>query len=98
MTTPAAPSDAFAKVIARAWADDGYKQRLTDDTRATLAEAGIQVPEGVEIRAVENTATVSHFVIPTQPTEGEVSEDALATVSGGTCMSPGSVCSGCYSS
>jgi hypothetical protein len=79
------PSDQnpFAKVIAKAWSDDAYKQRLIDDPRPVLTEAGLDLPEGTEVRVVENTDSVAHFVIPAAPGEGEISEEALSHVSGG---------------
>jgi len=85
MTTAAGP-DLYAKVIAKAWADDAYRQRLNDDPGGVLADACITVPAGVELRVVENTSTVVHLVVPTAPGDGEISEEALGQVSGGTSM------------
>lgn len=87
MTTSSTPNqDAFAKVIAKAWADEAYKQRLTDDPRAVLTEAGLNPPDGVEVKVVENTDSIVHFVLPPAPAEGEISEEALSQISGGTAV------------
>ncbi|MET0702793.1 MAG: NHLP leader peptide family RiPP precursor, partial [Mycobacterium sp.] len=72
-----------------AWADDAYKQRLSDDPSGVLADAGITVPTGVEVRVVENTPTVMHLVVPAAPADGEISEEALGQVSGGFSMCGG---------
>ena len=45
-----------AKVVARAWADPPFKRRLLKDTRAALAELGIDIGTLAEFRTVENTA------------------------------------------
>ena len=44
-----------AKVVARAWTDAAFKKRLLSDTRAALAEIGIDIGTLAEFRVVENT-------------------------------------------
>lgn len=75
---------AFGKVIASAWSDDAYKARLVADPKAVLTEAGIELEDGVDVQVVEDTASVRHLVLPAAPAEGELSEDALEQVAGGT--------------
>lgn len=75
---------AIGRVIAKAWSDDDYKARLLADPTSVLTEAGVDLEDGVEVRAVEDTAQVRHLVIPLAPAEGELSEDALEQVAGGT--------------
>ena len=55
------------KVIAKAWTDDEYKAKLLDDPHAALADAGIDVPEGVTVLVMENTADTVHLVVPPAP-------------------------------
>jgi nitrile hydratase len=54
-----------AKVIARAWTDPGYRQRLLDDGTRAVAELGFGGPEGHMIVAVTNTSTVHNVVVCT---------------------------------
>jgi nitrile hydratase subunit alpha len=54
-----------AKVIARAWTDPGYMQRLLDDGTQAVAELGFGGPEGHMIVAVPNTPTVHNVVVCT---------------------------------
>lgn len=75
---------AFGKVVATAWSDEDYKARLLSDPAAVLSEAGIELESGVTIEVVEDTASVRHLVLPAAPAEGELSEDALEQVAGGT--------------
>ena len=83
--TPDAQRAAYGKVIARAWSDDAYKGRLLDDPRTTLSEAGIQVPEDVEVSVTEQKAGELNLVLPPKPAEGEVSDEMLQSVAGGFC-------------
>ena len=54
-----------AKVVARAWVDPAFKARLLADTRAALAELGIDIGTLAEFRTVENTARVHNVVVCT---------------------------------
>jgi nitrile hydratase subunit alpha len=54
-----------AKAVARAWADPPYRRRLYADTRAALAELGIDIGTLAEIRAVENTPRVHNVIVCT---------------------------------
>ena len=54
-----------AKVIARAWTDPEYLQRLLADGTRAVAELGIGGPEGHMIVAVPNTPTVHNVVVCT---------------------------------
>ena len=59
------PADG-ARVVARAWADDGFKARLLNDSRSALAEMGIRIPEETpHLTVVENTEDVHHVVVCT---------------------------------
>ena len=54
-----------AKVVARAWTDPDYKQRLLTDGTAAIAELGFGGPEGDHVIVVENTDDVHHVVVCT---------------------------------
>jgi hypothetical protein len=74
-----------ARLIARAWQDEAFKQRLFDDPRAAIAtETGRAVPEGVEIRVVEETATVRYVVLPRNI--AQLSDEQLDPIAGGHCV------------
>ena len=74
---------AYGKAVARAWSDSEYKDRLLNDPRAALASAGIDIPSGVEISILEDSAAKKHLVLPVPPSEGEIGDDRLAAASGG---------------
>jgi len=54
-----------AKVVARAWVDPDYRQRLLADGTAAIAELGFGGPEGGHMVVVENTDTVHNVVVCT---------------------------------
>jgi nitrile hydratase len=54
-----------AKVIARAWVDPDYKERLLADGSAAIGELGFGGPEGSHLVVVENTPDVHNVVVCT---------------------------------
>jgi nitrile hydratase len=54
-----------AKVVARAWVDPAYKQRLLENGTAAIAELGYSGEQGADIRVVENTAKVHNVLVCT---------------------------------
>jgi nitrile hydratase subunit alpha len=54
-----------AKVVARAWVDSEYRQRLLGDGTAAIAELGFGGPEGEHMVVVENTHEVHNVVVCT---------------------------------
>lgn len=75
----------MARIIAKAWADDGFKSRLIADPAAVLGEEGIHLPEGMTMRVMEDTPETTTLVIPPKPSDGEISEENLSSVTGGMC-------------
>src|ERR1700722_7582501 len=54
-----------ARVIARAWVDPSYKQRLLAQGTPAVAELGYTGEQGSDIRVVENTDKVHNLVVCT---------------------------------
>jgi hypothetical protein len=77
------------QVIAKAWMDDSFKQMLLADPAAALKQEGITVPDGVMIKAVENTDKVFHLVLPPKPADGELMDEQLDAVAGGFTITGG---------
>lgn len=82
----------MGELISKAWSDEAFKARLLSDTMVVLKENGIAVPQGVTVKAVENTSNVFHLVIPPKPTR-ELSNVELGKVAGGTEDQQGCMCS-----
>ena len=54
-----------AKVVARAWTDPAYRERLLEDGTKAIAELGFGGAEGDNLVAVANTPTVHNVVVCT---------------------------------
>ncbi len=54
-----------AKVVARAWTDPAYRQRLLEDGTAAIKELGFSGRQGEHIVVVANTATTHNVVVCT---------------------------------
>ena len=73
---------ALGRVIARALADDSFRQKFLSDTVATLKEEGVELPAGLELRVVQNTDNLLFVGLPTTSSR-ELSEEELGDVAGG---------------
>jgi nitrile hydratase subunit alpha len=58
------PADG-ARLVARAWVDPEFKQRLLADARAAAAELDLDAGPSPKVVAVENTADAHHMVVCT---------------------------------
>ena len=54
-----------ARVVARAWTDPDYKQRLLEDGSKAIAELGFSGVQGEDMVVVENTDDVHNMVVCT---------------------------------
>jgi nitrile hydratase len=54
-----------ARVVARAWVDPAYRERLRTDATAAISELGYMGRQGEHMVAVENTPSVHNMVVCT---------------------------------
>ena len=73
----------WGQIVARAWTDPAFKQRLLANPTDALREGGIDVPADTEVRVIEDTEQVRHLVLPPKPT-AELSDELLDRVAAGT--------------
>jgi hypothetical protein len=73
----------WGKVITKAWHDEAFKKRLLETPEAVLAEEGLDPPPGVKFRVVEETPEQVYLTLPAK-IEGELKEEDLECVVGGT--------------
>ncbi len=82
----------WAQVVAKAWTDEKFKEKLLKNPEKTLAEIGIVLPAGQKIEIHAGSERVMHLVLPQKP-QGNLSEQELAKIAGGGCAHGG--CGGC---
>ena len=93
---------AWSQVVARAWCDEGFMNRLLSDPQSVLAEHDLEVPPGTEVEVelgtdvkVDDTDTVRRFILPASPshdlTEEDLAGGAVAYCACGACGR----CGGC---
>jgi hypothetical protein len=70
----------LAEVIVRTWQDDAQRARLLADPATVLRDAGMQLPDGVRVTVLEDTATVMHVSVPHLLGADEVGRDAFLAV------------------
>jgi hypothetical protein len=73
----------WAKMIAKTWADEDYKARLIAEPARVLKEEGIDVPDDVEIRVVENTSRLSYLVLPVKPQDNAKFDELQTRIAAG---------------
>jgi len=57
-----------ARVVARAWVDEGFRQRLLDDANAALLEVGLSMGGGLQeqrLKVVANTESAHNVIVCT---------------------------------
>ncbi len=76
----------WGQIVARAWADQSFKNRLLSDPTVVLREFGVELAPGTQARVVEgtdrafeNSDRVRHFVLPSSPAAELAEEDLSPT-------------------
>lgn len=74
----------MSRILARSTTDSAFRQKLLSDPRAAMAEEGQNVPEGIDIRFIENQFDATVVLPNVVDVEAELSERELETVAGGS--------------
>jgi len=58
------------QIIKKAWEDPAFKSSLLSDPKEAIKAAfGVEIPAGIELKAVEETSSQYYLVIPPKPEE-----------------------------
>ena len=99
--------NALAQLFAACWKDEALKARFMSDPKAVLKEHGLDVPDGIDVKVVENADDRVHITLPNPHSSEamEVTDAELRRAAGGSadigicptdCTSDGTCC-GCQS-
>ena len=76
----------LVSLFAACWKDEALKARFMADPKAVLAEYDMTVPDGMDVKVVENADNCVHITMPAPP-DGrmELSDEELSNAAGGRC-------------
>ena len=82
---PQAPNDYIDKLIARAQGDEDFRAKLVSDPGSAVSEElGVEIPEGLNVRVIEEGADEVVLVLPAVASTEALSEEELARAAGGS--------------
>ena len=85
--------NALARLFAACWKDEALKARFMSDPKLVLKEHGLDVPDGIDIKVVENADDCVHVTLPAPPAAiHDLSDDELSHAAGGGDCSWGGKC------
>ena len=74
----------LASLFAACWKDEALKARFMADPKAVLAEYDMDVPDGMDVKVVENADNCVHITMPAPPSgQIELSDEELRNAAGG---------------
>ena len=73
----------LAELFAACWKDDALKQRFMSDPKSVLAEYDMPVPDGMNVKVVENADNCVHITMPMAPGGNDLSDEELSAAAGG---------------
>ena len=54
----------YGEIISKCWEDEAYKKRFIEDPESVMAEAGMDIEEGVTYKVIKQPKLVRYIVIP----------------------------------
>jgi len=85
----------LASLFAACWKDEALKARFMSDPKAVLVEYDMPVPDGMDVKVVENADNCVHITMPADPSGSmELSDQELSNAAGGNCAG-GTTYDGC---
>ena len=83
----------LASLFAACWKDEALKARFMSDPKAVLAEYDMPVPDGIDVKVVENADDCVHITLPAPSARDmELSDDESSNAAGGSGFWDGGSC------
>ena len=77
--------NALAQLFAACWKDEALKARFMSDPKSVLKEYGLEFPEGIDVKVVEDADDCVHITLPAPPGGSlDLSDDELSNAAGGS--------------
>jgi hypothetical protein len=57
----------YVQIIAKAWADEEYKKKLLANPTEVFKEEGLELPESINIKMLEDTEDEQVLILPRVP-------------------------------
>jgi hypothetical protein len=81
--------NAYAKIVAHAWKDARFKEKLLKNPKEALKEMGMDVPANFDVRVIEEKSNTMTFILPKVPEKlQKLSDQELEKLAGGTRGTP----------
>jgi hypothetical protein len=78
------------QLFAACWKDEALKARFMRDPKAVLKEYGLELPDGIDVKVVENADDCVYIKLPAAPAGAlDLSDDELNNAAGGTSILDG---------
>ena len=75
----------LSQLAERAWANETLKNELLTEPTLAIQKDGIEIPEGFDVEVLSDKESISFNLVPRKlENPGELSDGALANVTGGT--------------
>ena len=78
--------NALFQLFAACWNDEAFKSRFMVDPKAVLKEHGLDVPDGIDVKVMQDDDRTLHIVLPRRPSD-DLSDEALEVATGGATAS-----------
>ena len=81
--------NALAQLFAACWKDEALKARFMADPKAVLKEYNLDVPDGIDVKVVENADDCVHITLPAPPPgDMELPDKELSNAAGASAIVP----------
>ena len=79
----------MSRLFAACWKDEALKARFIADPKTVLAEFDMPVPDGIDVKIVENGDDCVHITLPMGPThKSDLSDSEITSAAGGDTWPP----------